>query len=246
MDEEESFIVLENTPSLMEPYSFLEMPDSVSLQSGGNSAAAAGAAAPPLPPQTTKNDPATANGTETNIDENALLRSIWSTQALTGSTNTVVTTANTQTYTSSLTKDTLIWLSAERESEPVSINKPYMDTYMVQRPTDSISLIENKEIEANANGGQHPEKEATPFSSVGSSDASTLKSTKETSMEANAGKLSMTNSLSTTPKDKLAESFLLGNIDFDTMKVGGEISLFLMRDTIFRDFVVYANKINIV
>lgn len=226
---EESFIILENTQSLMEPYSFLEMPDSVSLQSYN-----AATAAPPSPPRTTKNDPATTNGTSNEID--VWSKSVWSTQALTDSTNTVVTTANTQTYTTSVTNDTPIHLS----TEPVSINKPCLDTSL----TDSILPNENKEIEKDKNGGQHLETTATPYSFI-SMDILSLKSTNGASIEASADKKSITNTLSTTPKDKLAESFLLGNIDFETMKVGGEINLILMRDTNIRE-CVYASTIIIV
>lgn len=232
---EESFIVLENSPSLMEPYSFLEMPDSVSLVSSAACSAIESASAA-IVPTPTVDDSATANTTKTNIDENALLKSIWSTQAVTNSTNTIVTTTNTQTLNDETRMIQLWSLFGLDPQNPLSIEPTEQlkqSAIVAQGASDQSINGYNASIEmpqSNENTGQQMKKidetvATQSFASIStSSGASSLKSTKETSMDAT--KKSMATSLSTTPKDKLAESFLLGNIDYETMKVGGEICVF--------------------
>lgn len=233
---EESFIILENTPSLMENYSFLEMPDSVSLCSDLQSQA--------------RSSSVTVNNTN-DLNKNSeieIMKSIWSTKPLTVSTTDAVFTP-----ASELKSTVSGQLSDASKPIPIvsdaSVSTNNTTTIVSQTQTDSnIISLESKasqtvynenhyssnisdQIVKNTREVESMLKEQLPLATT-PKDVCSLNSQPQDKINNLVGINSQTHSkdssiesemkttpLSTTPRDKLAESFLLGNIDYNTMTV---------------------------
>lgn len=179
---EDSFIILDTTPSLMEPYSFLEMPDSLSLQPYSANETA---------PQQKRNHESVPAVNSTNVgpaENMAAMKSLWSTKLAAPQLNSACISTGTQIEEAA-------------------------DVAGASDATTNVSSATQTNI------SPHAELSDTVENSDG-----VVRKLVDTSMESAKGasidstKKTMT-PLSTTPKDKLAESFLMGDIDYETMKV---------------------------
>lgn len=189
--EDNSFIILDTTPSLMEPYSLLEMPESMSLDIGNVPSAAKTVRAASIPEDPIKEK------------QLAAMKSLWATSLMHQSTE-IPTSIRTQTE--NVAHEDTVASAAEIEANIPLASKT------------AEACVQSAAINENANSGAEVQSISGVSSFVSVNDVSNSlppKSTMEKYIEQSMTMLS----LSAIPKEKLAESFLLGNIDNATMKV---------------------------
>lgn len=218
---EESFIILDNPPSTIEPYSFLEMPSSASFQSTSASmlpSAANASAAPAQPKQ------------KPNVEEiTEQMKSIWAKPMAIPGADISVDSIDSAGPSVAAGPQPPIAVPAESaasssiaivtDNDDKSNETVFKVPSMLQKNDETQrEVVDAETAETEPAIPPSANEDATPYSSVATGFESLSGRRMSDDLSMNSPKSTAT-PLPGTPKDKLAESFLLGNIDYDTMMV---------------------------